>query len=156
MKTKHFLSLFFIVLCSYANGQRIKMDLGGPTHTGVYETEPLRKFSKVLWKTEIKGRGKQNCIIQDGKIYVSSVERHANKSVTGHIYAIELNNGKINWETKIENSHVSSPTIKDSILYYGSDDINGTQYAVNIENGNVLWQFKTEGRTCWAPAIIGN
>lgn len=156
MKLKILAILFLLISCLCATGQEIMMPLGGQTHTGVYYTEPLREFSKVLWKTEIKGRGKQDCIIQDGILYASSVERHSAMSLTGHIYAIELNSGNIKWENEIKNSNVSSPTIKDSIIYYGSDDINGTQYAANLKTGEVLWTFKTEGRTCWPPAIIGD
>ena len=53
-------------------GQEIKLSLGESSHAGVYNTKPLRDFSIILWKTEIKGCGKQNCLIQDG-FYICQV-----------------------------------------------------------------------------------
>lgn len=131
------------------------MDLGGANYSGVFETKPLTKFSEVKWKIPIRGRPKQNCVMKDDILYISSVERHEDKSKTGHIYAIYSKDGSIVWETKLD-KNVSSPSIKDNTLYYGSDEWEGTQYAVDLKNGKVKWEFNTHQAACWPPAIIGD
>ena len=56
----------------------------------------------------------------------------------------------------IQVQNLSSPVIKDSMLYYGSDSGNGKQIAVNIKNGKVIWEYQLDYSSCWPPAIVGN
>lgn len=53
------------------NAQEITMDLGGQNHPGVYNTAPLRTFTKVKWKTRLDGNGGENFIIKNNILYVN-------------------------------------------------------------------------------------
>lgn len=136
--------------------QNVIMDLGGPTHCGVYNTKPVKQFNSLIWKTEIKGIGQQNCILKDNKLYISSFRYNKESNTnSGFIYSIDSKNGSIVWQDTI-NQRVSSPTIKDNTIYYGSDELKGKQYACNINTGKVLWTFDTQLASCWPPSIVGN
>lgn len=155
MKRKFFITFSLILFFSGLFAQEIIMDLGGANYSGVFETEPLKKFSEVKWRIPIKGRPKQNCVIKNGVLYISSVEWHKDRSKTGHIYAISSKDGSIVWEKELD-KNVSSPSIKENVLYYGSDELEGTQYAVDIESGKIKWEFSTIQAACWPPAILGD
>ncbi len=48
---------------------------------------------------------------------------------------------------------VSSPVMKDKVVYFGSDD--GNVYAVNADNGRQVWMRATRGPVSGSPAIDG-
>jgi outer membrane protein assembly factor BamB len=147
-------SLLVFIPFHFANAQHIITALGGQAHTGVYDTKPIRKFNKVIWKYQLEGNGSECCIIDNNTIYVSSTQKGTDNKYFGNIYALSLDGGLI-WKNKI-NKRISHPNLKDTILYYGSDEIEGKQYAVSSRSGKVLWEFSTASASCFPPAIVGN
>lgn len=148
--------LLIAMILNGVNAQHIVMDLGGPSHSGVFNTRPLRNYSKILWKTDLKSYGYMNCIIDDGILYVSGLSYNSDlNKIIGHLFAIRSGDGSIKWQNTID-QNISSPVLKDSVLFYGSDDKNGKQYAVDVNTGHVLWDFSTALASCWPPAIVGD
>jgi eukaryotic-like serine/threonine-protein kinase len=140
-------------LCLGINAQNITMDLGGQTHCGVYKTKPLKEFTKVVWKTKLDGYGGENFILKDNVIYVNAGKGfRSDTSRRGFIYAIDAHLGTIIWKDSI-NRYVSTSTMKDSILYIGSDDIDSKIRALSRRNGKLLWQFPLIKNACWPPAL---
>ena len=43
--------------------------------------------------------------------------------------------------------------MKDSMLYYGSDDLDSKIRALNRFNGKMIWQFPLNRNACWPPAL---
>jgi outer membrane protein assembly factor BamB len=133
--------------------QNITMDLGGQNHCGVYKTKPVKEFTKVLWKTKLDGYGGENIILKDDLIYTNGGKGYrSDTSRKGFIFAIDAQLGSIIWKDSI-NRYVSTSTLKDSILYIGSDDIDSKIRALNRFNGKLLWQFPLVKNACWPPAL---
>ena len=53
----------------------------------------MENRDKRLWKTKLFN--------SKWFLYISSVERHKDRSVTGHIYAIELIRGKVKFKIQM-------------------------------------------------------
>jgi hypothetical protein len=45
---------------------------GGPQHTGVYDTEPLRQLTGLKWKFEAQAMV-CNSVVHDGRVFFGSV-----------------------------------------------------------------------------------
>lgn len=130
------------------------MDLGGQNHQGVYATKPLKEFTKTNWKTELRGEGKANLILKDSVLYLSSmIGTYQDAARSGYIYAINSINGDIIWQDTI-NQSISAPILKDSILYYGSDEKRGKMRAINKKEGKLIWEFPLDIASCWPPAVV--
>ncbi len=157
MKKLTITAILLCELCASLLSQVITTDLGGSTHGGYYNTKPLKAFTAVLWNTRLDGWSQQNCIVRNNILYVSdnSFNPETKKLTTGHIYAINIINGAVIWKDSIY-QNISSPVMKDSVLYYGSDDTNGKQYAFNARTGKMMWSFSTREASCYPPAILGN
>jgi outer membrane protein assembly factor BamB len=155
MNKKTFLIISILILYSaFINAQEIAMDLGGMNHQGVYNTKPLREYTKTNWRTELKGAGQANLIIKDSVIYVSSmIGTYSDASRSGFIYTINCRDGKIIWQKSI-NQSISAPILKDTILYYGSDERNGRMRAISKNSGKQIWDFPLQIASCWAPAVL--
>jgi len=141
---------------AFLKAQYITMDLGGQNHQGVYNTKPLKEFSKLNWKIELRGSGKANLILKDSVLYVSSmIGTYKDTSRSGFAYAINCKNGNIIWQDTF-NKSISAPILKDSILYYGSDDKNTYMRALNKNDGKLIWKFPIDIASCWPPAVYGD
>ena len=147
------ISLLFLQI-GIVKAQEITMSLGGPTHSGVYNTKPIKKFTGVKWKTELEANGGENFIIKDNILYVNAC-RGTYSERKGYFYAIDAITGKLNWKDSIDR-FVSSPTMKDSILYYGSDDKDCKIRALNNKNGKLVWELKLDRNSCWPPALYND
>jgi hypothetical protein len=60
---------------------------------------------------------------------------------------------QLKWKFRTEDFVQSSPTIADSVVYFGSWDDH--LYAVDIQMGQEKWRFKTAGDVVSSPAIEG-
>jgi len=49
---------------------------GGPQHTGVYDTEPLRELRGLKWKFETVGEVTAPPLVHDGVVYFGDWEDH--------------------------------------------------------------------------------
>lgn len=63
--------------------------------------------------------------------------------------------GKLKWKTRIGREITSSPTIADSVAYFGT--YNRCLYAVSLSSRNIKWRFITsgEGNVNSSPAVAG-
>lgn len=73
-------------------------------------------------------------------------------SVGSVLYALDLKTGQKKWEFKTaSSSSISSPTIVDDVLFYGSNHI----YALNPNTGTQIWRFTLPSGTGSSPAVSG-
>lgn len=129
------------------------MDLGGQNHCGVYKTIPVKEFTRVVWKTKLDGFGGENLIIKDNVIYANGAKGYRSEtSHRGFVFAIDARSGNIIWKDSL-NRYVSTSTLRDSILYIGSDDVDSKIRALNRFNGELMWQFPLVKHACWPPAL---
>jgi outer membrane protein assembly factor BamB len=56
------------------------------------------------------------------------------------------------WKFTTGGAVVSSPSIADGIVYFGSQDKN--VYAISARDGSFIWKFATQGRIESSPAIV--
>jgi outer membrane protein assembly factor BamB len=67
-------------------------------------------------------------------------------SADGNLYALDAQNGSVQWTFQLNNSGVwtdiiSTPAYYDSVIYVASTDQN--IYAVNAFSGKEVWHYKT-------------
>lgn len=67
------------------------------------------------------------------------------------VQAVDLNTGKEKWRFKATETVWSSPTICDSLIYFG--DGGGNVFAVNHYTGVEKWRFKTKDRVFSSPVV---
>jgi len=67
------------------------------------------------------------------------------------VQAVDLNTGVEKWRFKATETVWSSPTICDSLVYFG--DGGGNVFAVNHYNGVEKWRFKTKDRVFSSPVV---
>ena len=67
----------------------VAMFRGGPTHTGVYETEGVEQEPSVLWSFATGGRVLSSPAVTDDRAYVGSDD--------GALYAVDLETGREAW-----------------------------------------------------------
>ena len=60
----------------------------------------------------------------------------------------------LRWKFSAEGAVVSSPSIVDGRVYFGSEDKN--VYAVDARTGELFWKFKTNGRILSSPAVAND
>ncbi len=77
----------------------------------------------------------------NGTVFVGSQD--------GNVYAV--NDGQLQWQTRIGSAVQSSPALSDGTLYVGAD--NGNLYALNSANGAILWNFPTGDAVFSSPAV---
>ncbi|HKJ06654.1 MAG TPA: PQQ-binding-like beta-propeller repeat protein [Flavobacteriaceae bacterium] len=108
---------------------------------------------KLVWK--FKTLGEETFKVKDyfnGKFkpdfwdfYLSSATTKGNNVYFGssdkHIYALDIETGKLNWKTKVDGSVHTSPALKNNILVVA--DWESNIYALNANEGNEVWKFTT-------------
>ena len=95
---------------SLADGD-VAMYNGGPRHTGVYETEPLRTLEGVKWRVETVGAVTSPPLVLDGVVYFGDWE--------GHFYAVDIDSGTEVWRRSGLGAAAGPPTILDGVAYWG-------------------------------------
>jgi outer membrane protein assembly factor BamB len=58
----------------------------------------------------------------------------------------------LRWKFTAEGAVVSSPSVVDGKVYFGSEDKN--VYAVDAKTGTLFWKFNTSGRILSSPAVV--
>ena len=61
---------------------------------------------------------------------------------------------RVKWAFPTGNRVVSSPVLRDKVLYFGSDD--GNVYAVDAADGRQVWKHATRGPVPSSPAVAGD
>lgn len=62
--------------------------------------------------------------------------------------------GAPEWKLSLEGEIISSPVIKDGLLYVGARD--SCIYAIDCRNGSVRWKTKTGGWVDGSPLVVGD
>lgn len=113
---------------------------GDPLSTGATDTD-LPKRLTIVWQREFRGQSFEGTPVIVGgpdapKIYLGDVD--------GHLMAIDLNNGHVDWTTQLESGigFITAPAFRQGRLYIG--DLDGYFHCFDSA-GNMLWTFETEG-----------
>jgi outer membrane protein assembly factor BamB len=84
--------------------------------------------------------------VVDGTVYVGYNDRDGND-----LYALDSEDGSIQWEVNIGQGTASSPTVVEDTLYVGNNDQR--IYAVNTDDGSVRWAFNTNDTVTSSPTV---
>lgn len=88
---------------------------------------------------------------------ISSPAIYNGAAITGtsdgrFVQAVNLATGKEQWRFNATETVWSSPTVCDSLVYFG--DGGGNVFAVHARNGAEQWRFKTKDRVFASPVIV--
>jgi outer membrane protein assembly factor BamB len=102
---------------------------------------------KLLWKFTTKNAIEAPALIDNGMVYFGNL--------SGTLYALDLETGKLKWEYKTENQIMGSPTLfkagSKTILAVGSYDYY--LHGVDASTGVGLWKYESDNFLNSAPAI---
>lgn len=96
-----------------------------------------------IWETPVgNSRSSPAVVVGKNKVYVGSND--------DKVYAVNLENGTIEWTFTTGGSVRSSPVFYSNYIYIGSNDDN--IYAINANTGAKVWSYKTGGDVHSSPA----
>jgi len=104
-----------------------------------------KKSGEIIWKNE-------NGVVTSKPAYANHIVYCG--SHDGNIYALNNENGKLEWSFETRNEIYSSPIVDNDVLYIGSND--GYLYAIDVINRDLKWKFKTDGPITSAPCLADN
>jgi outer membrane protein assembly factor BamB len=113
---------------------------GDPSLQGVTK-DLLPAEPSLRWQFKTKGPIKSSPAIVQGRVFVGSDD--------GHLYAVDLKDGKPLWQFKTEGAVESSPLALDGRVYVGSGD--SFVYALEAASGKLLWKFETGDKVVAGP-----
>ncbi len=118
---------------------------GGPERTGSVSGTHLPEHPAVRWTTQLAGFPGDPLLV-NGVIYVGDV--------TGTLYAIRTEDGKVLWEFLNHNQVFAAPARRGEAIYFTSR--NGLT-ALSRQNGRVLWNCGAVGvATESSPLIVAD
>jgi outer membrane protein assembly factor BamB len=126
-----------------AGSGQIVMYNGGPQHTGVYDTKPLRELSGVRWKYPVNKGVTSPPLVHEGVVYFGDWE--------DAFYAVEVETGETTWKRVGVGSVAGPPVICDGVAYWGGKA--GILFALDAKTGRELWSYKTGGQLCYPPLL---
>lgn len=98
-----------------------------------YVSGELPEQLALVWRFKAGDEVKSSPAIVKNRVYVGSSDKH--------IYAIDVQTGKLVWSKGLDDGIEASPTIVDHVVYIGT--LNGTLYALDSESGIENWKFST-------------
>ncbi|WP_158587461.1 carboxypeptidase regulatory-like domain-containing protein [Neobacillus notoginsengisoli] len=106
------------------------------------------KSGKEQWAVRIGSTNRSSPTIKGDTVYLSGGQ-------DGKIYALDLKNGSIKWNTATGGSAVyESPIYHEGTLFVSSDlTANAQLYALNAETGAKLWSVKLGAPTYFGPSV---
>ena len=107
---------------------------GNSQLTGV-STANLPQNLEVLWTFQAGVGIESSAAIVAGIVYATSLD--------SHLYAIDLNAGKLKWKYCANGETKSSPSVSKGVVYFG--DASGLFHAVDSNTGKRKWAFQTDG-----------
>jgi glucose dehydrogenase len=73
---------------------------------------------------------------------------------TGELVAIDVNNGKIIWDQRLDSINVGAATVVNDIVFTSTFD--GKIYAFNCKTGDQVWNYQAPGGINGWPAVAGD
>lgn len=144
LNLKNVLLLFLASSLFYAcdeskkdDSNKVAMFMNSNEHSGLYNSSPILKAPKTLWKVKTTGQVISSPVIIDNVVYVGSCDHN--------LYAINAVTGAIKWKYKTEGSINSTPLIANGKVLFLSYD--GFFYALHKSDGKLAWKFETEGES---------
>mgnify|MGYP000719453411 CR=1 FL=1 len=95
----------------------------------------------LLWSFKTGGPVKSSAAVTADKVFVGSDD--------GHLYALDLANGRKLWAFKTGGPIESSPLVLDGRVFFGSSDAH--VYALAAADGKLLWKVETGDKILGAP-----
>jgi outer membrane protein assembly factor BamB len=152
------LLIFFFLSCTCLRGQNSAgssnsslandewpLFRGDSQLTGISHTN-LPNELELLWAFKINGDIESAVAIAGGTVYATSLD--------SHLYAIDLNTGKIKWKFRAGHETKSSPAVSNHVVYFGDDA--GVFHAVDAQNGKQKWKFQTDAEILSSANIAGD
>ncbi len=125
----------------------------GAIHNALYALDA--RTGKALWTSQIVNTQLYNGpVIANGILYISSYEEDygmSPESQTGYAYAYTIQGGKQLWRYSAGAWVLSSPTVANGVVYFGS--YNNNLYALKASNGSELWHYHTSGEIFDQPIV---
>jgi len=119
---------------------------GNPSLTGVARTVLPEKLS-VKWTYEAGDAIESSAAIAGGRVFVGAA--------TGHLLALNLEDGKLLWKYAVEHAvGESSPAVAQGLVFVG--DLGGILHAVRAADGTRAWTFQTATEIKSSPVVIGD
>lgn len=119
---------------------------GNPALTGVAATTLPDRLS-VKWTYEAGDAIESSAAIEGGRVFVGSA--------TGHLLALNLEDGRLLWKYPVEHAvGESSPAVAQGLVFVG--DLGGVLHAVHAADGRRAWTFKTATEIKSSPVVIGD
>ena len=82
-------------------------------------------------------------LIVGERIYASSLDHH--------LYALELDSGRMIWSTNLGGAITDTPTLAGKALLSGT--FTQSLFALNLESGKEMWSFQADGGIWGSPAV---
>lgn len=122
-----------------------QMLAANPARTGVFDTEPLREQTEVVWTSNLPG-DVRTCPIPAGNLLLVGCD-------DGKLYALDMQKkGRRVWQAAAGDAVASTPAVAGGTAFFGSND--GRLYAVKAEDGSRLWTFPTDKAISSSPAVV--
>jgi outer membrane protein assembly factor BamB len=112
-------------------------DTRGTGESGLLSLDP--KTGKILWNFKTEGEVMPTPAFYKDTVYITTGDKH--------LYGVDPQNGTEKWRLKLGHvTSMSSPNIKDGILYVGTGYREPyTFFAVDLDNREVLWSTEFPG-----------
>jgi eukaryotic-like serine/threonine-protein kinase len=117
----------------------------------------LDKYNgNLIWSNDLEFGVRTSAVIYENIIIIAGANSVNNNEI-GYCTSLNKENGKIEWNFKINDSEnnknyiSSSPAIYDDKVYFGSG--NSYFYALDANTGELVWQFKTQDSISSSPSI---
>jgi eukaryotic-like serine/threonine-protein kinase len=137
--------------------KEILLDTPKPTILAVSKDKIyLINQSKILLCYDINTETKLWEFKADDNVFLSSHYMIDNEIMylvgNKKVIAIDLKNGTKQWDFEAGDSIMSSPTVANGIVYFGSTDKK--MYALNANDGTKKWEFLTKDRIESTPCVL--
>ncbi len=102
----------------------------GTMTTGLISIYP--QLNQQRWVLPLKGGVTSEIAVSGGNAYFGAGD--------GHLYSVNLENGRVNWRYDVRNPYISRPTIDGGRLFVTTSD--DTVYAFDAGTGKWLWHYR--------------
>jgi outer membrane protein assembly factor BamB len=129
---------------------------GDNSRTGASYSSSLSKRPHLLWVMEL-GPLIASPVVDDDVLYASTI--------TGRVFAIQINKRQIKWHSNIGSPIVSSPFIQNSVLLTATFDswIREAKFlgknlvlALNAKTGGQIWNLEIDGGMFSSPLMAND